>query len=153
MTDADRNKHRYNQKMKKVFYVITGFVLLGSFFMFYRVKVQPKQLSSSSAIRPTQENVQVLAASTNLIIMKSDSFEPNTLTVKKGTRLVFKNEDTKDHWPAAGTHPTHAEYPEFDSKHSIKPGEEWSFIVEKVGKWHLHDHMHPSIGGEITVEL
>ena len=73
------------------------------------------------------------------------------IKVKKGTEIVFKNTDTKSHWPASDFHPTHGIYPEFDPLKGINSGEEWS-IVLKSGKWPYHDHLYPSFVGTIEVE-
>lgn len=81
----------------------------------------------------------------------STGLVPKELTIKSGSGVVFKNLDSEPHWPAAGDHPTHDAYPEFDSKHEIKPGEEWGFVFEKLGTWEVHDHLTEQSLGTITV--
>lgn len=88
-----------------------------------------------------------------VVVMKQDMFEPQTLEIKKATRVTFKNEDSQPRWPASNIHPTHGIYPEFDPKQPIEQGKEWSFIFAKVGSWKYHDHLIPSIRGEIVVSL
>ena len=85
------------------------------------------------------------------VLMKKDSFDPETITIKKGTTVEFKNVDTLDKWPASNIHPTHTIYPEFDPLQPINPGSSWSFTFNKVGKWSDHDHLDPSIRGTIIV--
>lgn len=89
--------------------------------------------------------------STLLIAMKDSEFQPETLTVERCTKVVFENKDTKSHWPASNLHPTHGIYPEFDPQQGVEPGKDWSFIFDKVGKWRYHDHLFPSVKGEIIV--
>lgn len=85
------------------------------------------------------------------IIMKQDSFEPQTLEIKKGTKVIFKNEDKVERWPASNLHPTHGIYPEFDPQKPVPAGESWEFIFDKAGSWKYHDHLIPSIRGVIIV--
>ncbi len=88
---------------------------------------------------------------TATVLMKEDMFEPENITVKKGTIVTFKNEDKVARWPASNIHPTHTIYPEFDPLQPIDPGQSWSFKFDKVGIWKDHDHLIPSIRGVITV--
>lgn len=79
-------------------------------------------------------------------------FEPATLSIKKGTRVVFVNEDSKEHWPASDIHPTHGIYPEFDPQKGVEAGQKWSFVFNKVGKWKFHDHLFPERTGVVEVK-
>lgn len=114
-----------------------------------------KPESTESAVTKTDDTAVAPACSevlgTKIVEMKSGGFEPETLTVKKCTRVVFENKDTKDHWPASNIHPTHAIYPELDPQKAVAAGESWSFTFDKVGNWGYHDHLSPSVRGEITV--
>lgn len=120
-------------------------VLVGLFFLF-KPKTEPSFQTNQSTIINEQNVVD-----TKTIVMKSDSFEPNNITIQKNTKIIFKNEDSVDRWPASAIHPTHGIYPEFDPKQNIKPGDSWEFVFDKVGSWKYHDHLIPSIRGEITV--
>jgi hypothetical protein len=64
--------------------------------------------------------------------MKPNSFEPKNITVQKNTRVIFKNEDTQDRWPASALHPTHGIYPEFDPKEPIDPTDHWDFQFDRI---------------------
>lgn len=99
--------------------------------------------------RSTPENKSAVATTT--ILMKQDSFEPETLTIKKGATVEFKNMDSVARWPASNLHPTHTIYPQFDPRQPIDPGQSWSFTFEKAGSWKYHDHLIPSIRGTIIV--
>jgi len=85
------------------------------------------------------------------VVLKDDSFEPESLTITKGTMVIFQNEGSKPHWPASNLHPTHGIYPEFDPQIEVPNGQSWSFVFEKPGKWKYHDHLYPEIRGEINV--
>ena len=85
------------------------------------------------------------------IAMRSVGFEPSTLTVEKGTAVLFRNDEIRDRWPASDSHPAHDIYPEFDPKVPIKSAEQWFFVFDKVGEWKFHDHLYPEFQGIIKV--
>jgi len=85
------------------------------------------------------------------VIMNGQSYDPETLTIHKCTKVVFKNQDSISYWPASNLHPTHGIYPEFDPKTPVEPNQEWSFVFEKKGEWKYHDHLAPSIRGIVKV--
>lgn len=85
------------------------------------------------------------------VTMKTDSFDPETLTIQKCTKVTFVNQDTVSRWPASNLHPTHGIYPEFDPLKPVEAGKEWSFVFDKVGNWKYHDHLIPSLRGTIAV--
>lgn len=99
--------------------------------------------------RSTPENKSAVATTT--VLMKKDVFEPETVTIKKGATVEFKNMDSVARWPASNLHPTHTIYPQFDPRQPIDPGQSWQFTFEKEGQWKYHDHLIPSIRGTITV--
>jgi plastocyanin len=85
------------------------------------------------------------------ISMISTGFSPSTITVKKGTKVTFLNNDTKSRWPASGPHPTHTDLSGFDSGRAIDPGSSYVFTFAKVGTWGFHDHLNPIYRGSVTV--
>lgn len=129
----------YNKNMKKnvIFLIIILLVLVGGGLWFY---------SKDLNISP------VITGSTFTISMEKDKFVPNSLVIKKGDTVVFKNNDTDLHWPASDFHPTHGIYPEFDPLRGVSAGAGWSFTFDKKGPWRFHDHLVPAMRGTITVE-
>ncbi|TSC61889.1 MAG: Uncharacterized protein G01um101448_493 [Parcubacteria group bacterium Gr01-1014_48] len=130
---------------KRLFF-LAFFVLFAGIFLLFLVlgdhTVVPfQQMSTSSS---TREKIAVL--------MQKDTFEPEELQIKKGTAVIFRNSDIEARWPASNLHPTHGIYPEFDPQTPISPGESWTFIFKKKGKWRYHDHLIPNIRGTIVVE-
>lgn len=92
-----------------------------------------------------------LSAQTRLMEMTKDGYKPQNITIKRCTKVVFKNTDTEPRWPASDLHPTHGIYPEFDPQQPVEVGHEWSFVFGKVGHWRYHDHLYPFVRGTITV--
>ncbi len=102
---------------------------------------------------------------TYAVRITSSGFSPETLEINQGDRVVFLNEDTSRHWPASDVHPTHRNYPGsgiekcdsdaresiFDACHGLNRGERYEFVFLHAGGWRYHDHLNPSLGGEIIV--
>lgn len=127
------------------------FLLSISFFIF-NTFIQNQYADKLANFNPPSQKQIIVATETIAMKPGPNAFEPNILTVKKNTKIIFKNEDTVDRWPASDLHPTHGIYPEFDPLQPVQPGTEWSFVFDKVGTWKYHDHLIPSFRGEIRVE-
>lgn len=130
-------------------YFITIIILLAIGFGFYF-------LTSKS---PTEEPVGIkffspteILQSDVVVKIKDNNFEPNEITVKRGTRVVFINETQKYSWPASDPHPIHTDYPEFDPQEPLASGEAWASIFDKEGVWSYHDHLSPRLKGKVIVE-
>lgn len=133
-------------KINPIIFILLGVILFTGLFFLFKLNTQ-------------QEN-----STTATILMKQGKFEPQTITVQKGTKVVFKNEDTRPRWPASDIHPRHTRYPGssiekcgtaeqkniFDAC-GIAPRKDYSFVFNEVGNWNYHDHLKPSIFGEIKV--
>jgi plastocyanin len=86
-----------------------------------------------------------------VVTVSDQGYSPNSFTVKRCTKVTFRNTSSIARWPASNPHPTHDIYPQFDPTQRIFPGEAWSFVFDRVGRWGYHDHLTPSIRGIITV--
>lgn len=84
------------------------------------------------------------------ITFNGDSFEPNELTVKKGTVITVKNESSRDVQFSSNDHPAHRDNTEMNLK-TLAPGESASYTATAVGEWGFHDHIDESKTGTITV--
>lgn len=100
--------------------------------------------NSASGENTTQDEV--------MIVYSDAGFAPATVEIGVGTRVVFQNNSSEAFWPASGPHPQHTNYPEFDAKRAIAPGESYSFVFEKAGSWGFHDHLDSSKFGKIEVK-
>lgn len=105
----------------------------------------------SSNKEQTSESCPQVNSITQSVVMKENSFKPESLTIKKCTKVIFKNQDKVARWPASNLHPTHGIYPEFDPLEPVGLEKDWSFIFNKVGSWKYHDHLFPSLRGVIIV--
>lgn len=78
-------------------------------------------------------------------------YSPKEITVKKGTKVTFKNESASGMWTASGTHPTHQLLPGFDELKSVAKGGMYEYTFMKVGRWQFHNHVNATHEGVVTV--
>jgi plastocyanin len=103
------------------------------------------RFSGEADIMPTDVTVHE-------INFNGSAFIPSNLTIKSGDIVVFRNNSNKNFWPASAPHPQHTDYPEFDAKRELGPGETFEFKFTKIGSWGFHDHKTPTAFGRIIVE-
>ena len=101
------------------------------------------------------------------VVTYTDSgYSPNTITIKKGETVTWKNDSKLLMWTASAVHPTHKAYPgtniancgtpagsnQFDACGGVASGQSWSFKFDNVGTWGYHNHLKASDLGKILVE-
>mgnify|MGYP003393963101 FL=1 len=87
------------------------------------------------------------------VVITDEGFMPERITVEKGTTVTWINEGDRPHWPASNFHPVHSNYPElggclgskFDACRGLQKGESFSFKLNQVGIWPMHDHLFPGL--------
>lgn len=93
-----------------------------------------------------------------LVRYNGTSFQPQEITVRKGTKVLFLNESSQQRpmYVASDDHPTHERYPGFDTAAVNQKfpalSESFSYVFDRVGTWGYHDHNSPSARGIIIVE-
>ncbi len=85
------------------------------------------------------------------VVYDGSQFLPNSLDLRSGDIVVFKNQGSKSFWPVSNPHPTHTDYPEFNAREAIAAGETFDFKFVKAGSWKFHDHLNPEATGVVTV--
>ncbi|OHA32517.1 MAG: hypothetical protein A2928_01630 [Candidatus Taylorbacteria bacterium RIFCSPLOWO2_01_FULL_45_15b] len=88
-----------------------------------------------------------------IVIIYTDSgFSPKDVAINLGQTVIFRNESSRDFWPASNDHPIHNIDPEFDPKKRTPTGSDFSYKFPKVGTWGYHNHLRAGEGGTITVK-
>lgn len=118
----------------------------------------PPANADQSRIQPMTQPITV--------IYTDSGFSPKELTITTGETVVFKNQSSKNFWPASAFHPTHKAYPGsdiekcktapagslFDACHGIAPGSSWQFRFDIPGNWKYHDHLNSSAFGAVITQ-
>ncbi len=104
--------------------------------------------------------------SKNIITYTDSGYTPQTITIKKGEVVVWKNKSSISMWTASAVHPLHRGYPGtdimacgtltllpmFDACQGIGLGQSWAFKFDNVGTWGYHNHLKASDWGKVIVE-
>jgi plastocyanin len=83
------------------------------------------------------------------ITLKELSFEPQTVTIKAGETVTFKNEDRRTREIMSGAPPVMTD--EFVSP-PLEKGQSWSHTFDTPGEYPFHDMRIPGRVGTIIVE-
>ncbi len=78
-------------------------------------------------------------------------FVPDKVEVPAGSMVEFVNESSDIMWVASIPHPAHTKLPTFDQFRGFKKGAIYRYAFDKKGTWEYHDHVKPSLGGEVNV--
>lgn len=150
--------------------IIVIVVVLGGYFAFksgYKQPMSPvSQLQNNETPKEQPSIEQIPIATENIITYTDSGYSPNTLTIKVGETVTWKNESSSGMWTASAMHPAHMKYnntsldehcpdtanTSFDECKSAQPGESWSFKFDKTGSWGYHNHVKASDFGKIIVE-
>jgi plastocyanin len=140
--------------MRTLVYVLGVIIIVILLILFF---VKPAK-APNNVVSPTPSVLQVPSES-SLIIYDDTGFVPNTITVKVGTKITFKNNSLGNFWPASNPHPIHTDYPTtggcigstFDACAPVAPGQEWSFTFGIAGTWGYHDHLNKNKTGTVVV--
>lgn len=132
-----------------------GLLILGAVVMVITIKMgkysENREVRTDIVESSSKKNNCTKETGLEIVMIKDDIYEPKDLSIKKCTKVVFKNVSSEPHWPASDIHPTHGIYPEFDPREPVDPEGEWSFIFDRAGTWKYHDHLKPVIRGVIEV--
>lgn len=130
-------------------------LVLGWYFM-QAPPSSPMPVPSVGEPTPTPETIQTPSTTTGTsakfdVSITSSGFSPSVINIKKGMTVVFTNNDSSPHWPASNPHPMHTDFPAFNSKPGIPPGGTYSFTTDAVVSFGFHDHLYPSLKGQINI--
>jgi plastocyanin len=85
----------------------------------------------------------VAAAETRVIAMEGMQFQPATVTVKRGDKVVWQNKDIVPHTATAAG--------KFDSR-DIAVNRSWSWTAKTPGRYEYVCTYHPTMKGALVVQ-
>ncbi len=100
---------------------------------------------------PSNGNEEEEGAEEVIIRYDGTKYTPDTIEIKKGTKVTFINDSDKDMWPASDPHPIHTDLFGFDPRGPIDAGDSWSYTFTKTGTHNFHDHLDSRDTGSILV--
>lgn len=154
-------------KNKTVLILIVGVLLLGGALVMSNNKSQVKTGSQEQIQQETAAEKEDEAPGTEDVEDKDENevddkdvskikvmdagFEPNSVTVKVGTKVKWINKTDATANVSSAQHPTHEDYPPLNLG-DFEPGKSVSLIFPEAGTYKYHDHLNPSKFGTVIVE-
>jgi plastocyanin len=94
--------------------------------------------------RSSNEKVAVVRITEN-------GFEPSTITVKQGTRVVWTNTDTALHQIISNPYPEGTDLPGLRSE-ILDNNQAYTYVANTAGSFGYHDQQKPTLNGTLVVE-
>lgn len=138
--------------MTKLLLAVVGFVVLAGAFLILNTNSQNRQTSDENTITPTETtNVpQNGENETSTVTLTEEGFEPKTLTVKTGTKVVWINKSGMTATVDSAVHSTHLVYPRLNLG-DFTSGESLELVFDEPGTYIYHNHLNASQNGIVIV--
>lgn len=147
-----------NTKYLLIASLIILLLLIGAVFIFNSSK-RTSSVNTSSVENQTQTEVSPIpsvsptqtAVEETKVTLTSDGFSPKSITIKKGSKVVWTNSSGKVATVDSAPHPVHTNYPPLNLG-SFNDGDSLELSFPDSGSYKYHNHLNASHGGTITVE-
>lgn len=111
----------------------------------------PQPVQPSGQTQQTQTPQTIDRGVEKTVTVTESGFEPSTITIKAGTRVLWMNKSGKTVTVNSDQHPTHKLYP-FLNLGAFDNGSSVQIVFDKPGTYTYHDHLNPSHTGKVMVE-
>lgn len=108
--------------------------------------VEPTSMEKSPSEEP-----EAMSKTETKVTLTSTGFEPKSITVKVGDKVVWINKSGNTATVDSAQHPTHLVYPKLNLG-NFEDGEEVSLVFDEAGKYNYHNHLNASQFGTVVVE-
>lgn len=138
-----------NMKLLLVGVVIVAVLIAG--YLLLSNRTGAPQTNNQDASSQTTTEVGNQEESGTTITLSSAGFEPASITVKKGTSVVWVNQSGGVANVSSDNHPTHLRFP-FLNLGNFEDGQTVSVVFEESGTFSYHNHLTPTRTGMVVVE-
>jgi len=140
--------------MKWLLAAVVLLVVLGGAYFLVSGNYKASNTATPSTTESTTQEGATASADTQeemTVRISSSGFSPDSVTIKVDGKVTFINDDSADHQVASAPHPVHTDYPKLNVG-VLKPGEMGTAEFDKTGTFGYHDHLNPTMRGEVVVE-
>ncbi|MEK7534055.1 MAG: cupredoxin domain-containing protein [Patescibacteria group bacterium] len=128
--------------------VVVGFILVSNKKGGPEIAPQAIEQNPPATETATQAEEQTQAA---VITITSSGFEPETVNIEAGTKVVWANKSGSAATVNSALHPTHLIYPPLNLNR-VSDSESVSLVFDEQGTYKYHDHLNPTRTGTVVVE-
>lgn len=101
--------------------------------------------------RVPEETAPLAAENVNVVEIKNSAFNPVIISIKKGTRVTWKNMDSISHQIISDPHPGHTDLERLYSE-TLNFEQIYSYTFDKEGVFGYHSEQNPDIIGKVIVK-
>lgn len=131
--------------------IVALIVVIGAVILLTNNKSQKQTvIPSPTAQSQMQASPSAKMAEATVTLTRS-GFNPQTLTIKAGTKVTWVNHSGETATVNSDPHPTHTLWP-FLNLGSFDDGGSVSVVFDKTGTYTYHNHLNPSETGTVIVE-
>lgn len=138
--------------------IVIIIIVLGGMFLFLKTNNQASNNSSLNA-QPTNQTRTTSAPTVSStatektveVTLTSQGFSPSTITIDKGTKVVWTNKSGEAATINSDPHPFHTDYAPLNLG-SFNDGEKLELVFNKSGTYKYHNHLNASEKGTIVVK-
>ena len=137
---------------------IVAIAVLGVFMLMGNKKSNPLPTPSTEQASPAEQQPTTPQASDGAMMKEAENvaitstgFEPATITIKAGTKVIWTNKSGAVATVNSAMHPTHLVYPPLNLN-EVEDGKTVELVFDKAGTYKYHDHLNPSRFGTVVVE-
>lgn len=112
---------------------------------------ETKQQTSPAVITPSESSDKGVPQAKGDITLNANGFEPQSLTVKAGTRITWLNKSGAKASVNSDPHPVHNLYT-FLNLGTFGNNQSLQTVFEKAGTYTYHNHFNPTQTGTIVVQ-
>ncbi|OGH12257.1 MAG: hypothetical protein A2857_00630 [Candidatus Levybacteria bacterium RIFCSPHIGHO2_01_FULL_36_15] len=113
--------------------------------------IQNQTTNQQTNTNPTSVNSQPEASNIANVTITANGFEPKTITIKTGTKVIWINNSGTTITVSSDPHPTHTLYPPLNLGR-FEDGQTVPLIFDKPGSYGYHNHLNPDQTGQVVVE-
>ncbi len=110
----------------------------------------PNESVNQTETQATLEPTEASAKEAN-VTLTSTGFSPKSLTIDKGTKVIWTNESGQTATVNSDPHPTHTAYPPLNLG-SFSDGEGIELVFNEAGTFSYHNHFDATVRGTIIVK-
>lgn len=139
---------------KLLIIVVTLVVIIGAIFLLKNNTGNQTDVSTTLTAPSAAETTTPLqqpAASESAVTLTSTGFNPQVITVKTGTKVVWTNSSGQIGNVNSVPHPTHSTYPPLNLGNFLD-GATVSLIFDTAGTYGYHNHLDASKTGTVVVQ-
>lgn len=125
---------------------IAVIVIVGAFLL-----IGTKKPTTETKSKPAAEIQNPTPKQSVTVTVGKSGFDPQTITIKPGTRVVWENASGGTVTVNSALHPTHSIYPPLNLG-TFGDGASVQLVFDKSGTYKYHNHLDASQTGTIIVE-